>query len=71
MVLLLVGVVLGGLWLVRSNGGASDDVAEGRPLVAEAASPIGLVALPSGGFRYGERRSGAVREVDSRDRLVP
>ena len=36
---------------------------DGVTLVADAASPIGLVALADGGFRYGERRSGAIREV--------
>ena len=42
---------------------------DGVTLVADAASPIGLVALADGGFRYGERRSGAIREVDPNGRL--
>ncbi len=40
-------------------------------LVTEAASPVALVALSDGGLRYGERRTGRIREVDPSGRLRP
>ena len=42
-----------------------------RILVARAADPSAVVALPHGGFRYAERLSGRIREVDGDGRLRP
>jgi len=47
-----------------SPAGATSDV-----VVAHAASPSAIVALSDGGFRFAERRSGRIREVDGRGRL--
>jgi len=41
-----------------------------RVVVAGAADPSAVVALDDGGFRYAERRTGNVREVDRRGRLL-
>ena len=40
-------------------------------VVADAAFPVGLAALGDGGFRYGERVTGRIREVTAAGRLLP
>lgn len=40
-----------------------------RVIVGHAADPSAVVALPSGGFLYSERRTGRIREVDARGHL--
>jgi hypothetical protein len=46
-------------------------VVEARPVVPDAAFPVGLLAEPDGGFLYAERLTGTVRRVDPDGRLAP
>lgn len=63
-------VAVAGVAVVGSLGGDGEPP-EATVLVAEAASPVALVALSDGGLRYGERRTGRIREVDAAGRLRP
>lgn len=67
-VVLVLAVVVAAL---VSRTGNDDAIITGRVLVADAAFPVALVALPGGGLRYGERLTGDVREVDTTGRLFP
>ncbi len=71
VVALAVGVAVVGLVMARS-GSAPDPPgsAQVEVVVADAAFPVGLAALADGGFRYGERRTGRVREVTAEGRLL-
>ena len=50
-------------------GGRPQKPAATRVVVAHAADPSAVAALPDGAFRYTERRTGRIREVDRRGRL--
>jgi len=65
---LVLAVILTALFTVENDDDGG--LISGRVLVADAAFPVALVALPSGGLRYGERLTGAVREVDATGRLL-
>ncbi len=50
-------------------GGRPEKPAATRVLVAGAGDPSAVAAMSDGGFRYAERRTGRVRQVDRRGRL--
>jgi hypothetical protein len=67
----LVAAVAGVAVVAWLAGDGDEAPPEAAVLVADAASPVALVALSDGGLRYGERRTGRIREVDPGGRLRP
>ncbi len=71
---MLVMVATTALFLVATGillllGGRPQEPAGTRVVVARAADPSAVAALPDGAFRYAERRTGRIREVDRRGTL--
>jgi hypothetical protein len=60
-------VAVAAVWLWRNA--AREAPLIGDVLVANAASPAAMVALPDGGLLYGERLTGRIRRVDANGRL--